>query len=293
MKKTSLWTALITPMKNDGSVHFPDLEKLAKRQEEAGNGILLIGSTGEGLALEDEEKREIVSKVSEMNLAVPVMAGVGGFNLKNQIEWISYCNDLQIDAFLLVTPLYSKPGPVGQELWFRELMDSSQKPCMIYNIPSRTGIELPLRVVKNLESHKNFWAIKESSGTIHDYKNYRNASNSIEIYSGDDAMLPNFVPLGCDGLVSVSANVWPEATRLYVELCMQEKTESLFPLWHRALKAMFTVSNPIPAKVMLHQKKIIETTTLRPPLTEQELTRAEDFKEIDTEILNWYNSNKK
>ncbi|MEX2455867.1 MAG: dihydrodipicolinate synthase family protein, partial [Balneolaceae bacterium] len=111
MKSIKLWTALITPMKSDGSIHFDDLEKVVKRQENAGNGILLIGSTGEGLALSDPEKLAVVEFVSKLNLKVPMMVGVGGFNLEVQKNWIESCNELNIDSFLLVSPLYSKPGP--------------------------------------------------------------------------------------------------------------------------------------------------------------------------------------
>ncbi|MEX2600449.1 MAG: dihydrodipicolinate synthase family protein, partial [Balneolaceae bacterium] len=126
MKSTTLWTALITPMKEDGSVDYEDLERLVYRQEKAGNGILLIGSTGEGLALEDSERLEIVTFVTGLDLKVPVMAGVGGFNLEAQKSWVRTCNELGTDALLLVAPLYSKPGPLGQTEWFRALLETSE-----------------------------------------------------------------------------------------------------------------------------------------------------------------------
>lgn len=293
MKELTLWTALITPMHKDGSIHFEDLEKLVRRQEKAGNGILLIGSTGEGLALSPEEKKEVVEFTAGLNLSVPLMVGVGGFQAEAQKEWIEECNRLDTDAFLLVTPLYSKPGPEGQIQWFNTLLDASAKPCMVYNIPSRTGIKLEPEVLKRIEGHKNFWSIKEASGSIADFQRFRETSPSVPLFSGDDGMLAFFVPAGCRGLVSVASNVWPEETKLYVEKCLKGETESLFPLWNHAAKALFSASNPVPAKALLKQKNILETAALRLPLTADELSSdmQNKLKKADEAVQNWYHLN--
>lgn len=293
MKNLKLWTALITPMKSDGSIHLKDLENLVKRQEKVGNGILLIGSTGEGLALSDTEKLAVVEFVSKLDLKVPIMVGVGGFNLEAQKNWIESCNELNIDAFLLVSPLYSKPGPVGQTEWFNALMDSAQKPCMIYNIPSRTGVKIPVEVIENVESHKNFWAVKEASGSIDEFQAFRAACPNVPLYSGDDGLTPLFSRFGRAGLVSVSSNVWPEATNLYVEKCLSGDTESLVTTWSDAIKAMFMAPNPIPAKVLLKDKGLIESSSLRAPLTDREFMDTKKLTEADELITNWYNQNKK
>ena len=290
MINTKLWTALITPMYQSGEVHFGDLEKLIRRQESAGNGILLIGSTGEGLALTDDEKKEIIEFSASLDLSVPVMVGVGGFQIENQKAWIQFCND-KVDAFLMVAPLYSKPGPVGQKNWFLDLMDVAEKPCMIYNIPSRTGVKIPPTVIKELSGHSKFWSIKEASGSIADYKEYREMVPQASMFSGDDALLPFFAAAGCSGLVSVSSNVWPEETAKYVELSLEGKTDSLFPVWKRAVEAMFSAPNPVPVKALLHQKGIIESSALRAPLTEKELNNMDQLKQADEEIINWYKKN--
>jgi len=290
MINTKLWTALITPMYQSGEVHFGDLEKLIRRQESAGNGILLIGSTGEGLALTDDEKKEIIEFSANLDLSVPVMAGVGGFQIENQKAWIQFCND-KVNAFLMVAPLYSKPGPVGQKNWFLDLMDVAEKPCMIYNIPSRTGVKIPPTVIKELSGHSKFWSIKEASGSIADYKEYREMVPQASMFSGDDALLPFFAAAGCSGLVSVSSNVWPEETAKYVELSLEGKTDSLFPVWKRAVEAMFSAPNPVPVKALLHQKGIIESSALRAPLTEKELNNMDQLKQADEEIINWYKKN--
>jgi len=292
MKDKTLWTALITPMTEDGSVDFKSLEYLIRVQEKVGNGILLIGSTGEGLALSDQEKRDVVEFASSLEPEVPLMAGVGGMNADIQESWIQYCNMLNIDAFLLVTPLYSKPGPVGQAAWFKRLLGASDKPCMIYNIPSRTGIDLTPQVVQSIRSHPNFWSVKEASGSLAFYQLLRRTAPEIPIFSGDDGLLAFFKPAGCAGLVSVAANVWPNETALYVQKCLAGDTESLFPLWNRAVEALFSASNPIPAKLLLHQKGKITSPELRLPLLKEELDDLTELTAIDKQIENWYINNK-
>lgn len=292
MKSITLWTALITPMKRSGGVHYENFKTLIHRQEEAGNGILLLGSTGEGLALMEEEKKSIVRFVSDLRPDVPLMVGVGGFQLPKQVEWIEYCNKLNIDAFLAVAPLYAKPGPPGQTKWFRELLDIADKPCMIYNIPSRTGVKIPPAVIRELSGHPRFWSVKEASGRLDDYQKFRETVPDVPLFSGDDGLLPVFATAGCAGLVSVASNVWPMETSRYVELCLNGATESLFPVWKQAVEALFSAPNPIPAKVLLNRKGIIETAVLRLPLTVDELKSTAHLLEADKAITNWYNHNK-
>lgn len=286
---TTLWTALITPMHQDGTIHFDDYAKLIMRQEEAGNGILLIGSTGEGLALEDEEKRELINFVSDYNPSVPWMVGVGGFQLKKQVEWIRYCNDKNPDAYLLVMPLYAKPGPKGQIDWFTHLLNVAEKPCMLYNIPSRTGARLSAGVLKELSTHNNCRALKEASGSITEFENFRRSCPDFPLYSGDDALLPYFTAAGCQGLVSVAANVWPHATKRYVEKCLVNDYKTLLPVWKEAVEALFSASNPVPAKILLHLKKVISTPVVRSPLSLVDLPSEKLLLNTDKKMNKWLN----
>ena len=292
MKNTFLYTACITPMKSDGSIHFEDLEKVVRLQESAGNGLLLLGSTGEGLALSAEEKKAVVDRVVGMNINVPIMVGVGGFNLNDQLSWISYCNGLDIDALLLVTPLYAKPGVEGQVQWFNSLMDRAEKPCMIYNIPSRAGVKLYVETLKRIENHENFWSVKEASGSIEDYKEFRSECPDVPLFSGDDFLTTSFAKHGCSGLVSVASNVWPEATNLYTKMCLEQKTEELLTVWKKAVDILFSAPNPVPAKVLMHEKGTLSTNVLRAPLTADEMSSTKQLHEADSSIINWYNSQK-
>lgn len=292
MKKITVWTAIVTPMHKNGDIHFNDLKKLAEMQEAAGNGILLLGSTGEGLALDEDEKESVVDFVAGLDLSVPLMAGVGGFQLQKQVKWIRNCNSKKIDAFLLVTPLYAKPGAKGQIHWFKTLLDEAKKPCMLYNIPSRTGCRLTPEVLREVKKHSNLLGVKESGGSIEQYQKLREASPKTPIYCGDDAMLAFYVPAGCGGLVSVAANVWPHETALYARKCLAGDTDSIFPVWTHSIEALFSAPNPVPVKRLLHYKKQIETAVLRAPLLADELESIDELAEADYNILKWYQSNK-
>jgi 4-hydroxy-tetrahydrodipicolinate synthase len=146
-----LWTALVTPFLDNNQIDFDSLKQIATAQAQAGNGLLLLGSTGEGLALNSDEQLSIVEFVCNLQLATPLMVAVGGYNLAEQVSWVNRCNALKIDSYLLATPLYAKPGVVGQTQWFEALLDAAKYPCMLYNVPSRSGVEIPIATMKNLQ----------------------------------------------------------------------------------------------------------------------------------------------
>lgn len=163
---------------------------------------------------------------------------------------------------------------------------------MIYNIPSRTGVKLFPEVLEELEHHENLWAVKEASGSLHDFQTFKKTIPSIPLFSGDDGLMPFFSAAGGSGLVSVASNVWAKETKLYVEKCLAGDTVSLFPIWTDAIKALFSASNPIPLKVLMKEKGLIETSVLRLPLTDEDLSSSEQLHSSDKAILNWYELNK-
>jgi len=285
LNQYAVWTALITPFDENQKIDYNSLKQLIAKQQKANNAILIIGSTGEGLALTLNEKKEFVKFVSGLNLTIPVMVGVGGFNLEQQLEWISFCNDYPIDAYLLVTPLYAKPGIQGQTNWFEALLNKASKPCMLYNIPSRTGVSLYPDVLKNLAGHSNLWALKDASGQIETFRQYRNALASLAIYSGEDALMPELAKEGTKGSVSASANIWPEKYNQYIEKCFAHTLGESAETWKKSIKTLFQLaSNPIPVKVLLHHKNEIKTPFLRPPLSHQDLTDFETLLKADKMI---------
>lgn len=290
MEKFPLWTAMVTPMNTDGSIDFNSLENLLRKQEEAGNGVLVLGSTGEGLNLNEEEKREVVTFTKELDLDIPMMVGVGGFDLPAQADFIHFCNEVEPDALLLVTPLYAKPGAEGQFEWFSELMGETEIPCMLYNVPSRTGVKMhpsvPARLNKEFD---HLLGVKEASGSVEEFKEFRRQAPNVKFYSGDDGLTPAFSKEGGVGLVSVASNVWPKATHKYTELCLKGETDDLFPIWKNATDALFKAPNPVPAKVLLNRKGWIEHDTVRLPLSLGDISQEveEELVKADKEIAAW------
>lgn len=290
INSTPLWTAVITPMQEDGSIDYKSLENILKAQEQANNGILILGSTGEALNIDEEESRSILDFVTKRERIVPLMCGIGGINLRSTIKWTEYLNTLDLDCYLVVTPLYAKPGDEGQYQWFKTILDTAKRPCMLYNVPGRTGKSLSLETVRRLNTHGNFWAIKEASGSVEDFSQYVEAAKNGRVYSGDDGMLPDFANCGAKGLVSVASNVWPKETHLYVEKCLKQELNDK-ELWVRSADTLFSASNPIPVKWLMSEVNQITTPVLRAPLTHEDMVGKEEILEANEKITRWFKNN--
>lgn len=276
-------------MTASGQPDLSSLEALLREQENAGNGVLILGSTGEALNLGESERKLIIDFTTSLNMDVPVMAGVGGHHLPDVISWLCYLETKAVDAYLMVTPIYAKPGPEGQYNWFTTLMDFVSRPVMLYNIPGRTGTSLHFETVERLRNHRNFWAIKESSGSVEEFRRYRSAAGDALVYSGDDAMLPECAPHGAAGVVSVAGNVWPEATRLICELALENQlSDSERSFWQEASKALFVASNPVPAKALLCAGERIRTDEVKLPLHRDDMVRLDYLRSISGQVTDWY-----
>lgn len=276
-----MWTACVTPFSEDGSrVDYKSLQHLLTMQEKAKNGVLLLGSTGESLSLTDSEKRKIVEFVCNLKLNTKIMVGVPGVNLAQALEWLDFCQDMPIDSYLMTTPIYTKPGVIGQTLWFEKLLEKTHVPAMLYNIPSRAGVNLHSKTVHNLSGHEKFWAIKDSSGTTQMLIEYKKAASNVEVFCGDDDMIPYMAINGAAGLVSVAANIWPCEVHTYVKKCLNGENPPTHN-WLKACKALFTASNPIPTKALLHNMKLIEYKTVRLPLSVKDLSHHLEMPVLD------------
>ncbi|MDD9331228.1 MAG: 4-hydroxy-tetrahydrodipicolinate synthase [Wolbachia sp.] len=286
-----LWTAYITPFSCNGdSIDYQSLERLLKMQAEAGNGVVLFGSTGEGLSLADSEKRALVEFVCELKLNTKIIVGVTGVNLYQTMEWIDFCKDMPIYGYLMTTPIYTKPGIAGQTLWFERLLERAHVPAMLYNIPSRAGVSLYSETVHNLSNHDKFWAIKDSSGTIDTLIKYKEVAPNIEVFCGDDIMMPAMAAYQATGLVSVASNIWPRATHKYVKKCLDSEKLST-NVWQQACESLSIASNPIPTKALLHDIGLIEHKTVRLPLSMQDLPSIEILRQANKLILEWEKKN--
>lgn len=289
LSKFPLWTAVITPMNQDGSIDYESFEKLLRDQEQNKIAVVVLGSTGEALNLTRTECHDILKFTMGLKLTVPVMTGIPGFNQKETLEYVSELNELYpLDAYLVVTPLYAKPGEEGQYQWFKSILDISKAPCMLYNVPSRTGVKMNFNAIQRLNGHKNFWAIKEASGSVDDFKKYTEAAPNAQMYSGDDGMIYDFAPYNLKGLVSVASNVWPLATRIYTEKTLNKTlSKNEADAWKKWADTLFIASNPVPAKKLAFHKKMIKTEILRAPLNHLDLSDMSLILAADKEVLVW------
>ncbi len=288
-----LWTAVITPMNDDSSIDFQSFEKLLREQEKNKIAVVVLGSTGEALNLTRKECHEVLKFTMDLKLNVPVMTGIPGFNQQETLEYVKELNNLYaLDAYLVVTPLYAKPGEEGQYKWFKAILDASARPCMLYNVPSRTGVKMNFNSVKRLNGHQNFWAIKEASGSVDDFKKYTESAPNALMYSGDDGMIYDFAPFNLKGLVSVASNVWPKETLIYTQKTLnkalkKEEDQS----WKKWADTLFIASNPVPVKKLAFHKKMIKTEILRAPLSHLDLKDMSLVISADNEVSSWLKQN--
>ncbi|MDM8335333.1 4-hydroxy-tetrahydrodipicolinate synthase [Wolbachia pipientis] len=308
---TFLWTACVTPFNYNGdSIDYRSLQRLLTVQAEAENGVVLLGSTGEGLSLTDSEKRTLVEFVCELKLSTKIIVGVPGVNLCQALEWLDFCKDMPIHGYLMTTPIYAKPGIMGQTLWFEKLLEKAHVPAMLYNIPSRAGVSLYAEAVRNLSSHEKSWAIKDSSGTVDTLVEYKKAAPNIEVFCGDDNIISDMAACGAAGLVSTASNIWPRVAHEYVKQCLNSSlsfqrvalksrkkesapatqttengVKSPIDVWQQACKALFTASNPIPIKALLHDIGLIEHKAVRLPLSTKDLSSIETLRKVNEMVL--------
>jgi 4-hydroxy-tetrahydrodipicolinate synthase len=273
MINQTLYTASVTPFTNGGEkIDYISLERLLRIQEKAGNGLVIFGSTGEGLSISLQEKRKALEFICSLKLNTQIIVGVPSHNFTEALEWINFCNDLHIEGYLMTAPIYTKPGILGQTRWFEALLNAAKHGAILYNIPSRAGVKLHTETVQNLSEHPQFMAIKDSSGTVESIVDYQIVAQNIAIYCGDDYLMPAMAAEGAVGLISVASNAWPKAVREYVKTSLNGKGEyGADKIWWKACRALFAASNPIPIKALLKEIGLIENDIVRLPLFREDL----------------------
>ena len=253
---TGVCTALITPFR-DGKIDFEALSGLIEFQIDGGVDALLInGTTGESATLTDAEKREIISfAVSEVGGRVPIIAGTGSNDTKKAVELSKFAYDVGADACLAVTPYYNKASEVGLIKHYEAIAYATEIPIILYNVPSRTGVNIPLSVYERLSEHKNIVAVKEANPSVSDFARLSaRCGKNLDLYSGNDDLILPCLSLGGNGVISVISNALPRQTgeicRLWFGGKIKEATElhlKLLPLTN----ALFCEVNPIPIKALL------------------------------------------
>lgn len=281
---TGVATALITPLTKDGIDYEKFGELIEWQIKEGVNAIVSVGTTGEGSTLTDEEhKAAIEFCVKKVAGRVPVIAGTGSNDIQYAINLTKFSCEVGADAMLLVTPYYNKATQKGMELSFKAIADASTKPCILYNVPGRTGCNLLPETVAKLAKHPNIVAIKEASGNISQIaKLISLCGDEIDVYSGNDDQIVPIMSLGGIGVISVLSNIMPKKT---VEICDRffnndivgsaKLQLELLPL----IDALFCEVNPIPVKAACAAMGFCENY-LRLPLCTMDEKKEADMLEL-------------
>lgn len=278
---TGAATAMITPFKNN-EVDYEAIEKIIEWQIAQGiDAIVAVGTTGEGPTLTDQEHKAVIKFcVDKVAGRVPVIAGTGSNDVAYAIELTKYSCEVGADAMLLVTPYYNKATQNGLIASFTAIADASTKPCILYNVPGRTGCSIAPQTYAALAEHPNIAAVKEASGDLSLVAKIAHlCGDKLDIYSGNDDQIVPIMSLGGKGVISVLSHILPKETS---EIChnylngntkkAMEKQLEYLPL----IDALFSEVNPIPVKAAMAAMGFCENS-LRLPLTAMESAHAENL----------------
>ncbi len=271
---TGAATAIVTPLNKDG-VDYEQFATLIEWQIKEGiDAIVVAGTTGEGSTLTDAEHKEVIRFcVEKVAGRVPVIAGTGSNDTAYAIELSKYACEVGADALLLVTPYYNKATQNGLIESFTAVADVCDKPCILYNVPGRTGCNLLPETVAKLAKHPRIVAIKEASGNLSQIaKLISLCGDEIDVYSGNDDQIVPIMALGGKGVISVLSNVAPKETVEMCRLMLNGDTASAAKLqlqYIELIDALFCEVNPIPVKAACAAMGYCDNY-LRLPLTPME-----------------------
>ena len=249
-------TALVTPFLKD-SINYPMLEQLLRRQYDAGiRAVVICGTTGESATLTDEEKLTMFRYAKKsMPEDLRIIAGTGSNSTVHAIALSQAAQDAGADALLVVSPYYKKATPEGLYLHYAAIASSVQIPVILYNVPSRTGVDIPVEVYRRLSQIPNIAGVKEASSDIRKLARIRSqCPDHFTVWCGNDDLAVAAMALGAKGLISVVSNIEPEITGSMIGAALDGDFDtatalqlSLLPL----IEALFQDVNPIPVKAAM------------------------------------------
>lgn len=270
---SGVWTAIVTPMSENGKVDYDSLQSLVERQVEGGvAGIVAVGTTGESPTLTPKEHIEVIAKIHEFVAGrVPVVAGTGSNSTAESIAMTKEADEIGVEGFLIVAPYYNKPTQEGVFLHFSEIAKITEKPIILYTIPGRCGIGIENDTALRLRNaYPNFIAIKEAGGKVEKVQDmYAKAQGKINILSGDDGLTVDFMKSGAKGVVSVASNLIPAPMVELVNACLNsewEKAQAIHDKLYPLFKDLFIEPNPVPAKYAMAKMGMIASSAVRLPL---------------------------
>lgn len=263
MKKTiftGAGVAIITPMNADGSINFDKLGELIDWQiNEGTDAIIICGTTGESSTMTDEEHIEAIKyAIDRVNHRVPVIAGTGSNHTEYAVNLSKKAEELGADALLLVTPYYNKTSQKGLIVHYTAIANAVNIPIILYNVPSRTGVNITPETLKELSKVENIVAVKEASGNISQIARVAAlCGDDLDIYSGNDDQILPIISIGGKGVISVLSNVMPKETHEIAQLCLENKYPEAQAKMNGLLEfanasGLFCDVNPIPVKEALN-----------------------------------------
>ncbi len=279
-------TAMITPFKKDGTINYPELERIINHLIENGtDSIVACGTTSENPTMSTEEKIEVVRfTVEKVAGRVPVIAGTGDNETAYSIMMTHKAEENGADAIMLVTPYYNKPNQRGMYAHFETIAKVTQLPVMLYNVPGRTGAnilaETTIALSKDVE---NITCIKEASGNLDQMGDIiENVDTDFLVYSGDDGLTLPLLAIGGSGIISVASHVVGNDMQLMIRAFEQGNHELASEI-HRALlplvRALFAQPNPSPIKYAM-TKLGFDTLDVRMPMMEMTDEEKQAFDQI-------------
>jgi len=258
-----VFTALITPFKDNGNIDESALKKLIDIQLENGiHGLVPMGTTGESPTLNHDEHIEVIRLVTKhVNNKIPVVAGTGSNCTREAINLTKRAKDLGVTASLQVAPYYNKPTQEGFYRHFTEIAERVEIPVVVYNIPSRSAKNIENSTMLKLAEHPNIIGVKEASGDINQMMELISKKpESFFVISGDDNLTYPLMVLGGSGVVSVASNIVPDKMVAFCEAALNNDYAKARTMHYELLplfKAMFIETNPIPVKAALALKGLI------------------------------------
>jgi len=264
--------ALVTPMREDGAVDEEALERLVEFHVEQGtDAIVSVGTTGESATLDEPEHCRVIRRTVEFARGrIPVIGGTGSNSTAEAIRLTRCAMEAGVDACLLVTPYYNKPTQEGMYLHFRTIAEAVPVPQILYNVPGRTAVDLLPETVGRLAEISNIVGLKEATGDLDRLEALRErCGEQIDLYSGDDATACEFMLRGGKGVISVTANVAPQAMHALCAAALRgdrEAAEAIDARLAALHRDLFVESNPIPVKWAVQEMGLIGPG-IRLPLT--------------------------
>lgn len=283
---TGAGVAIVTPFQANGEVNYEKFAELIEFQIKGGtDAIIVCGTTGESSTLTHEEHLDVIRFCAQKVAGrIPVVAGTGSNCTETAVYLSTEAEKFGVDGLLLVTPYYNKATQNGLYAHFKKIAESVKIPCILYNVPSRTGCNIaPETVVRLCTDVENIVGIKEASGNISQItKLMALADGKVDLYSGNDDQIVPLLSLGGKGVISVLSNVAPRQTH---EICAKYFAGNVAESCAEQLRAiplcgaLFSEVNPIPVKKALNLMGK-EVGSLRPPLTDMEEANAEKLEKI-------------